>query len=178
MNKNGQVQAIVVITMVILGLIIAVPIILKVGTTVLGTFSTQLSNIDETNKSSDQVTFVEDTITGSFDWVVMLLVLINILLLLVSAFLIDVNPAFVILYIIFAFVLVITLPYTASVGEKIYSMSQFSVGDENVVQYLPMTEFLLNHFGVVMVGIIFLSGVIIYAKIRFRSNQQGGGTSY
>ncbi len=174
MNRKGNLAGIVFFVGLLLGLIIMAPIILKVGTTILSTTATQLSKVDPSNKSSDATTYVKNSLTGTMDWMVMFFVMINILLLLVTAFLIDVHPAFLVMYIIGAFAIVITLPYTASAGEKIYSMSQFSSGSDNVIQYIPMTEFLLNHFGVVIVGVFFITAVIMYVKIRSTSGSGGG----
>lgn len=174
---RGQIAGLAIFVMVLLGMIIVAPIILKVAVTMLDTTSTQLSNIQPSNQSSDDVVFVKNKITGSLDWAIMLLVLINILVLLITSFLIDIHPAFLVIYIIGAFLLVITLPYTAAAGERIYGMAQFSQGTNNVIQYIPMTEFMLNHFGVIIVGVLFLTGIIMYAKIKF-SSQNAGGTSY
>jgi hypothetical protein len=97
----------------------------------------------------------------------------------VSAFLIDINPAFVVIYIIAMFVLVLSAPFTIGIAEKVYSMSQFSSGADNVIQYIPMTNFLMNNFGAFIVGIIVLSGIIMYAKIKFSSQSPGGtGSGY
>jgi len=173
MNRKGNLAGLAFFIVLLLSLIIVAPIILKVGTEVLGKTSNAFAKVDTTNKSSDTVNFVQGKLTGTIDWFVMFLVLINILLLLFTSFLIDVHPAFLVIYIIGAFFLVVTLPYTAAVAEKIYGMSEFST----TVGYIPMTEFLLNNFGVVIVGVFFLTGIIIYAKIKYSSgaSQSGGG---
>jgi len=175
LNNKGQLSGVAFFIMLVIIMIIVAPIILKVGFTILDTTSTQLSTIDSTNVSSDNVNFVKNKIVGTFDWTIMVLVVINMLVLLVTAFLIDIHPAFLVIYIIGAFAMVITLPYTMSIAEKIYGSTQFSVGADNVVQYIPMTEFMLNNFGTIMVGILILSGIIMYAKFRSSS---GGGTTY
>lgn len=176
LNKRGNVMGVIFFMAMLLSMIIIAPIILKVGLTILGTTSDQLAKIDLTNKSSDNVNFVAGKITGTFDWVIMVLVSINLLVLLVTAFLIDIHPAFVIVYIIAVFVAVLTIPYAAALGQEIYGMPQFS-GTEGVTQYIPMTEFMLNNFGVIIVGVIILSGIIMYAKVRYGS-QSGTGGSY
>jgi len=175
MNRRGQLGGIVFFVAMVIVLILIVPIFLKVATSILGTTATQLSQVQGNNQSSDQVTYVKNQITGTFDWFVMALVFINMLVLFISAFLVDIHPAFLILYIIGAFVLVITMPYALSSAEKVYSMSTFSSGSDNVIQYIPMTEFLFNNFGVFIVGVIFLTGIIMYAKIRFSSATGSGG---
>jgi hypothetical protein len=37
--------------------------------------------------------------------------------------------------------------------------------------YLPLTDFLRTNFGAVLLGVIVLSGVIMYAKIKYFSNE-------
>lgn len=171
MNRKGNLAGLAFFIVLLLSLIIIAPIILKVGTEVLGKSSEAFAKVDTSNKSSDTVDFVQGKLTGTMDWFVMFLVLINILLLLFTSFLIDVHPAFLVIYILGAFFLVITLPYTAAVAEKMYGMSEFST----VISYIPMTEFLLNNFGVVIVGVFFLTGIIIYAKLKYSSSGTSGG---
>jgi len=173
MNSKAQLGGIVLFVFVLLGLILIAPIILKVGVTILDQTTAQLGNVDATNKSAVQTHFVRDKLTGTMDWMVMLLVIINILVLMVSAFLIDINPAFLVIYILGVFALVLTAPYTVASAEKLYSMSDFT-GSTGVIQYIPMTEFMLNNFGVIIVGVIVLTGIIMYSKIKFFS---AGGTS-
>lgn len=174
MNNKGQLGGIVFFSAMVIVIILIAPIILKVATTMLDRTASQLAIIQPSNQSSTQVTFVKNQITGTFDWFIIALVFVNMLVLFVSAFLIDVHPAFLILYIVGAFMLVLTMPYTLASAEKIYSMAQFSQGSDNVIQYIPLTEFLFNNFGVFIVGIIFLSGIIMYAKIRFSGGSSGG----
>jgi len=183
MNNRGNIVGLAFFIVVLLSLIIVAPIILKVGTEALGKTSDALSVIDTTNVSSGNVDYVKGQFTGTFDWIVMFLVLINILLLLVTSFLIDVHPAFLVIYLLGAFFLVVTLPYTAAVAEKMYDMCAFSgIGagctENGVIQYIPMTNFLLNNFGVVIVGVFFLTGIIMYAKLKYSSNAGTSGGGY
>lgn len=172
MKNKAQLGGVILFVFLLVAIIIIAPVILKLSTSFLNPIATKFSEIDATNKSADVVVFTKNKITGSFDWVIMLIIIFNILILLISAFLIDINPAFLVIYIIGAFVLVITAPFSIAAAEKIYTMSQFTTGSDNVVQYIPMTEFILNNFGVVIVGVLILTGIIIYAKVKFFS--QGG----
>lgn len=178
MNKKAQIASVAFFIMLLAGIIIIAPIILRVGISAIDKTSTQLSAIDGTNKSVQLVVYTKNKITGTFDWVIMFLVILNILILLISSFLIDIHPAFLVIYIIGAFVMVITLPYTMALAEKIYSNSEFASGSNNVVQYIPMTEFMLNNFGTIIVGIIVLSGIIMFAKIKYGNQNMGGQSAY
>lgn len=171
MNRKAQLGGIAAFVGVVIVLILLAPILLKVATSILDTTATKLSAVDATNRSSDTVTFVEGKVTGTMDWLVMSLVFINILILLVSAFLIDVNPAFVVIYVIGAFALIITAPFTIAAAEKLYSHSAFT----SVITYIPMTEFLMNNFAVFIVGVMVVTGIIIFAKTSLFASQGGGG---
>jgi len=70
------------------------------------------------------------------------------------------------------------LPYTVAVAEKIYSNPDFATAPNNVIQYIPMTEFMLNNFGTIIVGVIILSGIIMFAKVKYFSSQSGTGGTY
>lgn len=175
MNKKAQLSSIIAFIGVVILLIIMTPIILKVGYTMLNTTQTNFANLDSTNKSVDVISSTKNTMTNSLDWAVMILIILNMLLLFVTAFLIDVHPAFVIIYIIGAFVLVLTAPYTIIVAEKIYGMSDFA-GAGGVTQYIPMLEFMVNNFGVFIVGVLVMTGIIMYAKIKFFASKNAGGT--
>lgn len=178
MTKKGQLGGVAFFVVFLALVILLAPVILKVAITMMDSVGTKFSAIDSTNKSSDLVTFTKGKLTGTMDWAIMFFVILNILLLIVTAFLIDVHPAFLIIYIIGAFVLVLGAPYTIMASEKVYAMSQFSVGTENVIQYIPMTEFMLNNFGVVIMGVLVLTGIIMYGKVKLFASQNtsGGGT--
>lgn len=172
-SRKAQIGGLAAFAGIVIVLILLAPIMLKLATSILGTTSNTLATIDTTNRSSNVVTFTQGKITGTMDWVVMFLIFINILILLVSAFMIDVNPAFVVIYIIGAFVLVISAPFSISAAEKLYSMPTFATS----ISFIPMTEFLMNNFGVFIVGVMVLSGIIIFAKTTMFA-QGGAGATY
>lgn len=178
MNKKAQIGGVAFFIILLAVIILLAPIILKVAITIMDKTSSQLSTIDTTNKSSDLINFTKSKLTGTLDWAIMLIVLLDMLILMISAFLIDIHPAFVVIYIIGAIALVLTAPYSIVAAEKVYGMSQFSSGSNNVIQYIPMTEFMLNNFGVIIVAILVLTGIILYAKIKFFSQGGGGGGTY
>jgi hypothetical protein len=178
MNNKGQISSIFFFIGMIVVIILIAPILLKLGTEILGKTSTQLSIIGNgNNMSADAVTYTKNKLTGVMDWFVILLFIVDTLALFISAFLIDVYPAFVVIYIFGALALVLTAPYLIVTAEKLYDMEQFSgAGSNNIVQYIPMTQFIMNNFGIVIVMILVITGILIYAKIRFSS--VGGGNIY
>jgi len=176
MNKKAQIAGVAFFIVLLIAIIVMAPIILRVGISTIDKTSDQLTSMNIAgNKSVELVTYTRNKLTGTFDWAIMFLVILNILILLFSSFLIDIHPAFLIVYIIGTFLLVITLPYTVSVAEKIYGNADFAAAPNNVIQYIPMTEFMLNNFGVIIVGVIILTGIIMFAKIKY-GQQSAGGT--
>jgi hypothetical protein len=174
MNNRGTIAGVAFFIGIIIAIIIIAPIILMVSLKVMDTTATQLGTMTNTNASVNLINYTRNTVATSFDWAIMLIIIVDFVVLLVSSFLIDVHPVFVVFYILGAFVLVITAPYSMIAAEKIYSMIIFNDPSTGVIQYIPMTEFMLNNFGVLIVGILVLTGIIIYAKIRFSSNSTGG----
>ena len=176
-NKKAQINAIIVFAAVIIILLFLAPIILKIVVAPVSKVATAFSTVDPTNQSTQQITFIQNKFTGTFDWVIAFFFMFNTIILLLSAFLVDVHPAFLVIYIIAAFFLMVFAPTVLSALGNIYESPSFSVGNENVIQYIPITNFIYQNFGFILVGIIILSGVILFAKYKL-GNSYSGGSSY
>ena len=87
----------------------------------------------------------------------------------ISAFLIDAHPIFIILYVIMNFFILIFGNHVISALDTIYDMAQFSTE----VAYLPFVDALRIYYGEIIIGLMIISGIIIYGKIRFFG--MGGG---
>jgi LPXTG-motif cell wall-anchored protein len=57
-------------------------------------------------------------------------------------------------------------PYVLEPVKAIMGMSEFS----DAVLKLPMTGFIINKFSILLLGIIVLTGIILYAKFRGRQS--------
>jgi len=166
MNSKGQ-FGIITLVVVVFVLLLLAPFVIKIVRSSVGGFADSLETIDP--NAAAQVTFVENTFIGLWDWVIFLVFGLNILLLLISSFFIDTHPAFVIVYILSAFFIMAFAPSMMDVTEKIYndaSMSNATTGHDSG-SLLPVTEFLINNFGMVLLGIIVISGIIMYAKFKY-----------
>ena len=166
-NKKAQIGGVPILTlaMVILALLFLAPFIIKLVKTPMDQFSTAI-----TNQSAEAGASV-DSITGTFynmwDMVIIFAFLINVIVLLITSFLIDVHPAFLMLYIIVCAFTMIFAPTMLESLNTIWTNPQFLVGDNNVIQYLPLTQFILNNFGILLLSIMVLSGIIMYSKFKF-----------
>lgn len=163
-SKRGQ-FAIISIVGVIVVLLILAPILLKVVRSITGGFVTGINN------TSPEAANIVDGTYGKFvslwDYVIMSAFAISVILLFISAFFIDTHPAFVLLYIFVAFLVMAFAPSMLDAIDKIWDSPQFAT--ETGV-YLQFTEFLKNNFEGIILGIMILSGIIIYAKIRYFSD--------
>jgi len=159
-NKKGQVEF---SPMVFFGLIVAVlilaPIILKVVVTVTGGVFTALNSTSPSAVAEGQA--VVGVVVGFFDYLILIGMTINMILLFISAFFIDTKPVFVILYILFAFILVVLAPSVLDAVDKIWL--QFP----DATAYIPYTDWMRSNLVAVIVSIIVLTGIIMYGKMRF-----------
>lgn len=163
-NKRGQLDfAILTFIAVIIGILILAPVLLSIVVEIVGEVGTQINNTDATAGAA--VFKVENTFTSLWDTVIILLFTLNMILLIVTSFFIDTHPAFLIVYILFAFFTVLFAPNMIDAVDKIYLHYSVEVG-----AYLPLTEFLVNNFEMIIFAVLILSGIIIYAKIKYFTN--------
>ena len=86
-----------VLIAIIIGLILMAPIMLRIIGTVTGTFFTQMNSTapDAVAEASGAV----DKVYNFFDYLIIIGMFINVILLFISAWFIDTNPIFILLYI-------------------------------------------------------------------------------
>lgn len=165
-NKKGQLEyPIITFIIVVIAIIFLGPFMLKIIKDVTTPFADAVGN--QTDEAGQNVRFVRDTFVNFWDWVLIIAFLINIILLFISAFLVDTHPAFLILYILFAVFTMIFAPMILESVNQIYDSAEFV--DE--VAQIPMLDFLRTYFGLIIIGIIFISGVIMYGKYKLFPSQ-------
>lgn len=166
-NKKGQfIIPLATFIFVVLGILVVSIILIRITNSVLTPFSSAINNVSA--GAGDHVTYVQTSFTNFWDFVIVIAFLINVILLLVSAFLVDTHPLFVVLYILSCFFLLIFAPEMISAIDGIFDNAQFI----DQIQYIPMTDFIRSNFSIVILGIMILSGVVMYAKVKMF----GGGT--
>jgi hypothetical protein len=164
MNKSGQFGIIAFVAMFIILLFLA-PFVIKIVRTSVGGFSDQITVIN--SEAGANVDFVEESFLNLWDWVILLAFGFNVMLLLISSFFIDTEPAFVIVYILTVFFLMSFAPSALDSIQDVYNeLGDASTGHDSGA-YLPATEFLINNFGGILLSIIVLSGIIMYAKFKY-----------
>ena len=165
MNKKAQVEVSIWIWLVmIVGLLMLAPIILKIVTAPIEKVVDATANID--SEASGEGTKILTKFTNFWDVLIVIGFLVFSILLLISSFLVDHHPAFVFLYIVFAFLLILFTPLLGDALDKLYEQPQFA----SEVNDIPYSEFIKNNLEGITLGIIILSGIIMYAKFRFINN--------
>lgn len=167
MNSKAQVESIIYFFAVIVGMFIVAVVVGYLMNAILSPFGNSLNSVSPTANQTVQGILTKTN--GLWDSVFIALFLLNVIILMVSAFLVDVHPLFVFLYIIAVMFLIFLAPNILYAVEQIYNTPAYV----DQINRMPMTRFLFDNFIVVLIGIIILSGVIMYAKFKF--NSSGGG---
>ena len=168
-NKKGQIDyPIITWVVIVLGLMILAPIMLKVFNSIQAPMSSSLGNITNGGATA-QAGFnsVMNTAIGFWDKVILSAFILATLLLLISAFLIDTNPFWLILYIFISFMLVLFAGDIIGSLDNLYNSSAFATESAS----LAFIGSLRSNFGLILTGIMVITGIIIYGKIALT----GGG---
>lgn len=175
-TKKGQALSIIFFFIIVLSVFIVAVLIMSLVNTVLDPFRTQISTIS--NQSGQAVGQVQTSFNSVWDWCVVVLFIFNVVILLFSSFMVDIHPAFLIIYIIAVMFLMMFGSTILGSLDAIYNPSGvFGTGNVtaggNAISNMPVTSWILNNFTLVMLGIIIISGVIMYSKFKLNSNSGG-----
>jgi hypothetical protein len=164
-NKKGQLDnPIVAFVIVAIFLILMAPIMLKIFLNINSGVGNSLGNITgggDLARANFQA--VTGTLITFWDKVIIAAFALSVIILFVSAFMIDAHPFFIILYIILNMFLIIFAPNFLGAVDNIYDSAQFAAE----VNYLPFLNTLRTNFVPILVGIILITGIIIYGKLAF-----------
>jgi len=165
LNKKGQREfspAIFIIGIIVL--IIMAPIILKVISSVRVGLT---SAINDTNPQAIiEMNYGMDKVVGFMDYLLVLMFFVSLIILFVSAYLIDTHPIFLVLYIMFAFIFILLLPNMMDAVDTVWS--KFPAETDS----LPLTGWIQSNMVMFTLGVFILTGIIMYAKFKW------GGTNF
>ena len=172
-NKKGQIDnPIILFVIIVAGLLIFAPIMLKMFLNINTSFGNSLGNLSGPQGVIAKANFgaVMTPLISFWDKVIVAAFILSVLLLFVSAFLIDAHPFFVILYIFINFILILFIPTIVKAIDHIYDSINFAAE----VNQLPFLDWLRTNFTIFIVGIMIITGIIIYGKLAFfgRSNNR------
>lgn len=165
-NKKGQFDpGITTFAVILIGLLILAPVGVKVVRTMLGKTSEKLTNSTDTAQQAAgaNVSYIMGVFLNFWDGVIIAAFVFTIMILFISAFLIDSHPIFIPLYIIIFVLTVMFSPYCLEAVNRIWEANALA---EDVV-YLDMVNYIRLNFGLILTVVGILSMVIIYAKVRF-----------
>lgn len=174
-NKKGQAFSIIWFFIIVSGVFIVAVLLMSFVNTILEPFKNQVQLV--ANDSYAPVNKIQTSFNSVWDWMVVILFLFNVIILLFSAFLIDIHPAFLVLYIIAVMFLLMFGSTILGALNDLYDPAEvFGTGNVtaggNAISNMPISSWILSHFTLVILGIIILSGVIMYSKFKFGT--QGG----
>jgi len=160
-SKKGQMD-IVNFIIVFLGLMVVGIIVLYIVTTTISKFGDAINTTSPL--ASTTMAGISTSFVNLWDYVIAIAFLINVVMLFVFAFLVDTHPIFSFLYLISAVFILIFAPYAVYPIKQIFEVDAFS----DSVGNLPITSFLLSSFGVIVLAVIVISGIIMFAKPKRR----------
>jgi len=172
MLKKGQAESIIIFFFLIVAILVVSIILLRLTNAIVTPFKNQINMTSP--QAYNAVNFVQERFTSWWDIAIILIFAFNIITLLVSAFLIDIHPAFVIIYIVSILFLFVFGNYALLALDSIWN----AVGTDVEQAQTPLQQFLINNFTMIMLGVIILSGIVMYAKIKMFSNMGAGGGNY
>jgi len=172
-SKKGQVSfAIATFIAFVIGLILVAPIMLRIVGTVTGTFFNTMNESypAAVMPASDAV----DVVYNFFDYLVVIGMVVNLILLFVSSWFIDTHPIFIVMYIMFAFILFLFIPNLMDATDQVWThmndASSMDPWEDNTI-HLDFTDFIRRNMSLFSLVIIALTGVVIYAKFKIVGGQ-------
>lgn len=166
-HKKAQIDfPILTLIIVVFGLLVLAPFILKILNSFSAPFGEAVGNMSE--QAGTNVAYITNSFVGFWDFVILIGFLINVILLFITSFLVDTHPVFLVLFILFGFFTFIFAPTLLDVVNKIYDDPNFALE----VSQIQMVDFLREYFGIILLGIFVVCGIIIFSKFKW-----GGQTS-
>ena len=167
-NKKAQLDY-PIITLIILfaGLILVGIIIMKIFVSIQSPLSNAFGNVTGGEIAQTNFNSIMNTATTFWDKVIVTCFIFGVILMFISAFYIDAHPIFVTLYLFISIFTMVFAPTIIDSLKTLYDSSSFTT--ESAL--MPMTYWLIQYFGEVLVGLLIVTGVIIYGKIAWSSNR-------
>lgn len=165
-DKKGQIAGILTFVGLSIAILILAPVMLKINGTLLSKTSEVIGNqsTDAANQNASQaLQYGVTTFNNLWDTLIVIAFFFNIVILLVSSFMIDVHPAFWVLYLVAAFIFFFCASTYTTALDNIWNPTGV-FADE--ITHLSNSSWIQQNFTFIMLGVYFITGVIIFAKIR------------
>lgn len=166
LNKKAQLIGVLAFVVILIGVIILAPIVLKIWNAILGGVSNSITPQDAVAGAT--IDYGQNKLNQFWDTIVLSFLLVNIVLLLISSYYVDVSPFWVILYVVGLATLFLIFPALVQTTEPLYNQTGVFA---NETANLPKTSYIYDNAGVVLLGVVFISGIIMFGKIYFGGKQ-------
>jgi len=165
-NRLGQMDfPLIGFAVLTLSLLFLAPVGIKIFSAINTNVGGQLTN--QSSVAGTNFTAVMTPLITWWDKIIIFAFVIAIILLFISAFMIDTHPVWVILYIIVGMFTIIFSNAIQSSLQTFYETTTFLTAAE--LALLPYVTWVYTNFGYFLVGIMILTGVIMYGKIAYFS---------
>jgi hypothetical protein len=159
--KKGQLDIpILGFVIIVIAILLAAPLLLKINTDILTNIDTSVSNVSLAGGAAAAT--VQTGFTNFWDYAVVFAFFASIIILLLSAFLVDVHPVF---YVVWFIAMVMLFMFAADLFEmldQVYTSPTFATE----VAALPLTNFLYENVILITLGVAMLSAMIMYSKYK------------
>jgi len=169
MNRKAQAETIIIFFFLVIGIFIAGIVILRLTNEIVTPFQSVIGNYSA--PAGVAVGYVHERFTTWWDYAIVFAFFLNVILLFVSSFLVDIHPAFLMIYVLSILFLFIFGNSFLLVLDKFWEL----VGTSVETGQTPLQQFIINNFNIIMLGIVLLSGILMYAKMKYWSGQGTGG---
>lgn len=159
-KKGGVEFSMVTLFVVLVGIIIIAPIMLMVVNKFVTPFGNTVGNMTE--QAGTNVAHVAGVFITFWDWVLVIFFLINVIMLFITAFLVNTHPLFLLLYIFFGLLLFIFAPTLLDVLDKMYGSADLALE----VSQLTFVDFIREYLAVILLGLYVVTGIIVYARFK------------
>ena len=168
MNKKSQAESIIIFFVLMIAVFITSIIVLRMTNAVITPFQNQIGNMSA--PAGAAVEYAHSRFTQWWDYGIVLLFFLSVIMLLVSSFLVDIHPAFLLIYIICVILMFVFGNYGLYALDSVWA----AMGTDVETSQTGLQQFLINHFSLIMLGVVILSGVIMYAKFKYFQGTPGG----
>ena len=170
-KKNAQIDmpvisfAIVIIFLVIMG-----PIMLKIykeTTTPLKNMFNDTSGSVYSANAYNAMQTIDTTWTKFWDFIIIMAFVINLILIVISAFLVESNPVFFVIFMVLSAITFMIVPNMIDAADKLWTSPQFSNTSSetsDIVLHMPFTNYLRTSFGKLLLLVTIVSGILMFSK--------------
>jgi len=171
-DRRGQLDfPILSFLVVVVGLIIMAPIMLKSYNAIQDSVGPAFGNLSVGgNQTKANFDAVMNPLTNFWDEVMIAAFVFSVVILLISSFLIDTHPLWIVLYIVVAMFMIMFIPDIMQSADAIYDNAEFAAESSS----LSFMDNLRTHMGEIIIGLFIITGIIIYGKINLFPSQGGG----